>query len=426
MAEHDQKQPRRKPKTPSAFANLDCHGKFTWMKWTRFFLILVGWAAVLQAWITSVDKYLTRTTSLSITAEETLSGLYPSITICPGYKPGKNMETGLINLNASRGGIRVMTDNDWTAIIDNVTFSMEDFLPLFSHPAPSESIMTDSNLARNVSGWKEIIPHLYLAGKCFTYDPDFESNAGLYHGMTLVVDYGEYNISSEQASDMLHIYLHDRDSFFFFIHDPAPNTVKLDNSKLNWDAYNDVAITYSRATSLEKDDNPCVTDPDYSYLKCVEKAFAERRGCQKPWLFFEEFDHIGNCSDVESIKELTALDEWDTPFWPTILRSYNTSCWFPCVASLYELDYSSRHMDVKNATTLQLTIAYKNFKFTYIKEFLACNFTCLIGEIGGSFGFYLGGSILLMFDVLASTFAKVKLARKSKGKQSSSATGVWH
>ena len=43
---------------------------------------------------------------------------------------------------------------------------------------------------------------------------------------------------------------------------------------------------------------------------------------------------------------------------------------------------------------------FKNFLFTYEEEFLVCDWTCLLGEIGGNLGFFLGGSILAYIDLL--------------------------
>lgn len=48
---------------------------------------------------------------------------------------------------------------------------------------------------------------------------------------------------------------------------------------------------------------------------------------------------------------------------------------------------------------------FKNFKFKYEKEYLVCDWTCLVGEIGGNFGFFLGGSVLAVFDLILGALA---------------------
>ena len=45
---------------------------------------------------------------------------------------------------------------------------------------------------------------------------------------------------------------------------------------------------------------------------------------------------------------------------------------------------------------------FKNFRVTNQEEYVVCNWTCLIGELGGNLGFFLGGSILMYYDLLTS------------------------
>ena len=48
------------------------------------------------------------------------------------------------------------------------------------------------------------------------------------------------------------------------------------------------------------------------------------------------------------------------------------------------------------------------------KEYLACDFTCIIGQLGGNLGFFLGGSLLVGVDFILYIFAKMidAIARK--------------
>ncbi len=54
----------------------------------------------------------------------------------------------------------------------------------------------------------------------------------------------------------------------------------------------------------------------------------------------------------------------------------------------------------------QVRIWFKDYLFTYEEEYLVCNWTCLIGEIGGNLGFFLGGSLLGMSDAILGWIAK--------------------
>jgi hypothetical protein len=51
---------------------------------------------------------------------------------------------------------------------------------------------------------------------------------------------------------------------------------------------------------------------------------------------------------------------------------------------------------------------FKNFAFTYETEYEVCDWTCLLGEVGGNLGFFLGGSILAFLD-LAIEFGQAKM-----------------
>ncbi len=54
---------------------------------------------------------------------------------------------------------------------------------------------------------------------------------------------------------------------------------------------------------------------------------------------------------------------------------------------------------------------FENYLFTYEKEYLVCNWTCLLGEIGGNLGFFLGGSILGFVDIMLMRH----MIKKSRG-----------
>lgn len=55
-------------------------------------------------------------------------------------------------------------------------------------------------------------------------------------------------------------------------------------------------------------------------------------------------------------------------------------------------------------------IWFKDYLFTYEEEYLVCNWTCFIGEIGGNLGFFLGGSLLGMSDTILGWMAKYQRA----------------
>ena len=64
----------------------------------------------------------------------------------------------------------------------------------------------------------------------------------------------------------------------------------------------------------------------------------------------------------------------------------------------YPLDKKMAAID--NGADLVVHMWFKNFQFTYEEEYIVCDWTCLLGEIGGNLGFFLGGSILTCLDIV--------------------------
>ncbi len=46
---------------------------------------------------------------------------------------------------------------------------------------------------------------------------------------------------------------------------------------------------------------------------------------------------------------------------------------------------------------------FQSFLFTHETEYVVCDWTCLLGEVGGNLGFFLGGSILGYVDAVMRT-----------------------
>ena len=49
--------------------------------------------------------------------------------------------------------------------------------------------------------------------------------------------------------------------------------------------------------------------------------------------------------------------------------------------------------------TVSLQVALDGFTIPHLEEFFKCDTGCVVGELGGNLGFFLGGSILLILDI---------------------------
>ena len=149
-------------------------------------------------------------------------------------------------------------------------------------------------------------------------------------------------------------------------------------------------------------DRPCREDSSYNFYKCVESYFYKKRGCQYPWNIYTDLS-VPVCSQFPQILETLELSGskrslgMDRAWWTNNERVIRTNgeCPQPCNVTTYELKY-----EIKDTIGdgVEFEIAFKNFVFEHKDEFHACDFSCLIGEIGGNLGFFLGGSLLIIIE----------------------------
>ena len=55
---------------------------------------------------------------------------------------------------------------------------------------------------------------------------------------------------------------------------------------------------------------------------------------------------------------------------------------------------------MNNGADWVVYVWFKNYQFQFKEEYLVCDYTCLIGEVGGNLGFFLGGSVLAYINTV--------------------------
>ena len=96
-------------------------------------------------------------------------------------------------------------------------------------------------------------------------------------------------------------------------------------------------------------------------------------------------------------------------------------CPMPCQHTKYELVYSSwdieKHSQGINFRSIQ--IGFSDFMIVYAKQYKMCDFACILGQLGGNLGFFLGGSVLAGFDFIIHAVSKLfyMLEQKYQGNQ---------
>ena len=133
----------------------------------------------------------------------------------------------------------------------------------------------------------------------------------------------------------------------------------------------------------------------------------KKRGCQFPWNTYQNLRNVIVCENISQI--LHALEQSSTNaslgkdrrFWTNYERTLRTNgeCPQPCNVTSYKIQY-----EVKSVIgdKLSIDVAFKNFVFEHRDEFRSCDFSCVIGEVGGNLGFFLGGSLLIIIEFILS------------------------
>ena len=77
----------------------------------------------------------------------------------------------------------------------------------------------------------------------------------------------------------------------------------------------------------------------------------------------------------------------------------NNACPPPCSKRHYEVESMTTWEGFTNEKSTSLQVAFADFVTRYKEEYFSCDMTCIIGEVGGNLGFFLGGSILMCLDI---------------------------
>ena len=162
------------------------------------------------------------------------------------------------------------------------------------------------------------------------------------------------------------------------------------------------AVSLKTEEKMSTENHPCNGDPEYDYHQCVESYFYSRRGCQYPWNTYGDVD-LPKCRNYSAIKDMIKgmsptwgyQRETITPF--RRMEITEGKCPPPCFSTHYDFKFERWEMIGSNVS---LQIAFSDFLTTHRKEYQACDTTCILGQIGGNIGLFLGGSILLGLDML--------------------------
>ena len=165
-------------------------------------------------------------------------------------------------------------------------------------------------------------------------------------------------------------------------------------------------------TKISSRNEPCIDNPRYDYYKCVESYFYGKRGCQYPWNTYKDLD-IPICQNLTQTEYMIlnkdrslGKDRIYFDHSETLART-NMTCPRPCQFTTYRLGFGSWNLGkVNGIKENSIQIGFPNFRIENIKEYPVCDLTCVIGQLGGNLGFFLGGSILAGLDLFVNVLSK--------------------
>ena len=82
-----------------------------------------------------------------------------------------------------------------------------------------------------------------------------------------------------------------------------------------------------------------------------------------------------------------------------ILLKYRDECPPPCYLKDYKIGFERWAWYRGMIKPVSLQVVLDGFTIHHLEEFFKCDTGCIVGELGGNLGFFLGGSILLILDI---------------------------
>ena len=166
-----------------------------------------------------------------------------------------------------------------------------------------------------------------------------------------------------------------------------------------------IAVSMVLQKQLSTDTNPCNDDPSYNLFRCVEAYFYRVNGCQFPWNVYNDLD-VPVCSNYTQLHNILLSNDRNRGISRQLFtrseRMVRTkmTCLPPCSLTYYHILLEKRQPGATWRKGRSLQIILSDFSVAHKQEVLVCDTTCIVGQIGGNLGFYLGGSLLLVLTTV--------------------------
>ncbi|CAG7819071.1 unnamed protein product [Allacma fusca] len=234
-------------------------------------------------------------------------------------------------------------------------------------------------------------------GVCFRhhYNGSIQSS-GINFGLQLKIDWSRFLLGESQGRDQgLKIFLH-----------PGKDEAltEIDGIQITPGEDISIAIRLKEFQSLNRSANPCMYASAYSKSHCVNRCFqgflAEVFGkCYLPFMgtFLEENENFTRCETPESYNQ--AMMEFNRQrFNGTLWAGCERRCLIECNKIVYTPFVESVAPSLKKIS--KLVFYFPEMSYEIVQEKEAYDLIALLCDVGGTFGLFLGCSILTLVELL--------------------------
>mmetsp|Transcript_3817 Transcript_3817/g.8093 ORF Transcript_3817/g.8093 Transcript_3817/m.8093 type:complete len:465 (-) Transcript_3817:97-1491(-) len=363
-----------------------------WLPWKRYmWIVLVCVSASFMIWqftalITQYRTYEVITDSVTINPE---SLEFPEVSVC-----------GLNFFSQSKINATGITQPKNMEEVDAISTSLEDFV----------KFMWFNGRELNVSqNWKPIVSDL---GRCFSFTTDRRIyRPGYYGGLKIWVDLNQddFNLETEYAGLAIMVQQPGTKlSTQLPVYAVKPAQESLVNLRKTEFVRERVAPwARCKGEAPEYTQTRCRTE-------CVDQAIREQCNCRRftdetiegdiPFCSISSTSGDRECANEVLYNEKAAYDNCDCHLPSCLQTEYEGHVTEVDFANIYldQIDYEgfgiTREYLLSNFVSV--TINYDRLQYNKLTETKAMTFADLLGAIGGSMGFFLGISMLSIFELI--------------------------
>ena len=160
---------------------------------------------------------------------------------------------------------------------------------------------------------------------------------------------------------------------------------------------------------LSTEAKPCVTDPSYSFSKCLQEYVVKKTGCRID--FLAHFDQQTFCSGNSFHYYLEELRKMKQEKISNVQKG--SGCFPKCKTLHFSYQKNEKVINWRPNWTSEVYIQPKSSVVEYSKEYYSFDFNDLMSSVGGNLGLFLGWSLLTFAEALGLLLVIIRINKFS-------------